>query len=67
MRTELKLFRVKQKLSQAEMAEKIGCSRATYQSIENGKRVGRRMFWKLLQASFNLSDLEIESLQANEK
>lgn len=67
MRTELKLFRVKQNLSQAAMADKIGCSRATYQAIELGKREGRRMFWKLLQAAFKLSDLEIESLQANEK
>ena len=45
MRTNLKLFRVKKKLSQDEFADVIGCTRATYSSIESGKRDGRLTIW----------------------
>lgn len=35
---ELKLLRVKKKLTQEEIAESIGISRVAYTNIENGKR-----------------------------
>lgn len=65
MRTNLKVFRVKAGLSQEAMAEKIGCTRATYSSIENGKRNGRQTFWKDLQKAFGLPDAEIWPLMDN--
>ena len=62
MRTNLKVFRVQHKLSQAEMAERIGCQRTTYTAVENGARNGRLTFWNALQSAFNLPDTEIWGL-----
>lgn len=66
MRTNLKVFRVKQKMTQDEMAEQIGYTRAAYSSIEKGKRNGRDAFWRDLQKAFNLDDTEMWSLMKNE-
>ena len=55
-RTALKQFRIGKLLNQAEMAEKIGVSRALYGYIENGKRGGSPEFWDKLQKSFNVPD-----------
>lgn len=63
IRTNLKLFRVKNNLTQEEIAEKIGCIRATYSAIENGKRTGRNNFWDDLQVAFALTAAEIEELK----
>lgn len=62
MRDGLYMFRHSLKLSQSEIAEKIGCSRATYSSIESGKRNGSMTFWLKLQKAFNVSDVEIGTL-----
>lgn len=62
MRTNLKVFRIRRKLSQAEIAEKIGCRRSTYTAIENGQRNGRLSFWTALQAAFDVPDTEIGGL-----
>ena len=35
IRTNLKIFRVKQHLTTEEMAKRIGCIRPTYSAIEN--------------------------------
>lgn len=51
-RTALKVFRVKHKLTQGEIATRIGCARGTYAAIENGERNGRTDFWLGLQAQF---------------
>lgn len=62
-RTNLKLFRVKHKLSQEEIAAKIGCIRATYSAIECGKRNGRETFWGDLRKAFNISENELSELK----
>ncbi len=67
MRTNLKIFRVRLHLTQAEIAEKIGCTRATYTAIECGKRDGRKTFWRDLQTAFNIPDADMWALQINEK
>lgn len=67
MRTNLKLFRIKHKLSQQEMAEKIGYRRAMYSLVESGKREGRRAFWTALQAAFNVPDEEMFGLMKNDE
>lgn len=67
MRTALKLLRVKNKLSQERMADKIGCTRATYSAIENGKRSGRQTFWTDLQTAFNIPDEELWGYMKNEE
>lgn len=67
MRTNLKVFRIRQKLSQAEMADMIGCRRTTYSAIENGQRNGRVSFWTALQAAFELPDTEIGGLMKNDE
>lgn len=67
MRTNLKIFRIKEHLSQTEISERIGCSRATYAAIESGKRCGRQTFWKDLQSAFNLPDSDMWQLMLNDK
>lgn len=58
-RTNLKVFRTQQKMSQEDMAFKIGCTRATYSSIESGKRTGRQAFWLDFQKAFNIPDADL--------
>lgn len=62
MRNELYMFRHAKRLSQAEMAEKIGCNRATYAAIEIGKRNGRVTFWINLQRAFDIPDADMGGL-----
>lgn len=66
MRINLKIFRIQQHLSQEEICEKIGCSRATYSAIENGVRNGRQTFWKNFQKAFDLPDSDMWALMKNE-
>jgi DNA-binding XRE family transcriptional regulator len=66
MRTQLKIFRIKQHLSQTEISERIGCSRATYAAIESGKRCGRQTFWKDMQKAFDLPDAAMWELMKND-
>ena len=66
MRTNLKVFRVKQNMTQDETAAKIGCSRSCYASIENGDREGRGTFWRDLQKAFDIPDSEMWALKKNE-
>lgn len=63
MRTNLKLLRVKHHLTQAQMAEKIGCIRCTYAAIEGGVRNGRDHFWVSLQKAFNIPDEDMWKLK----
>ena len=58
MRKRLYMFRHELGLSQQQMAEKIGCSRATYSSIETGSRNGRVKFWEDLKKACGLTDAE---------
>ena len=67
MRKNLKIFRIEHDLTQDEISKKVGCTRATYSAIENGKRDGRRTFWKDLQAAFDISDDAMWALMKNEK
>lgn len=63
MRSGLYMFRHSKRLSQAEMAETIGCNRATYSAIELGTRDGRETFWNKLKKAFGFSDADIEALK----
>lgn len=62
MRNGLYLFRHSLRLSQQAMADKIGCSRATYSAVECATRNGTMTFWRKLQTAFNISDAEIGGL-----
>lgn len=62
MRTNLKVFRVAHKLTQAEIAAKLGVSRQTYAYVERGERLGTQSFWDTLQQVFNVPDSEMYSL-----
>lgn len=66
MRTNLKIFRVKNSMSQTEISEKLGCSRATYAAIECGVRNGRLDFWLNLQETFSLPNTDMWDLMKNE-
>lgn len=67
MRNGLYMFRHGMRLSQAEMAKKIGVNRATYAAIEIGKRDGRVTFWNKLQNAFGIPDAEIGGLMRVDK
>ena len=65
-----KLYDLRRKeldITQAEMAAKIGCTRATYSAIENGTRAGRDMFWNSFQNAFKIPDAEMWGFKKNEK
>ena len=62
MRNNLYMFRHNKRLSQAEMAEKIGCHRATYAAIEIGTRDGRLAFWAKLQKAFDIPNADLVAL-----
>lgn len=62
-RLNLKIFRIQQKMTQAEFAEKIGCNRGTYAAIEKGNRNGIHKFWFNLQHAFNISDADMWALK----
>lgn len=63
----LYMFRHDRKLSQREISEKIGCSRASYSAIENGTRNGTITFWHKLQTAFDIPDAEIGGLMRRDE
>lgn len=67
MRTSLKVLRVKNNLTQKDIAAKLGISYPTYNLIEQGKRKGSTDFWRKLQKVFNLSDAEMWQLYSNKE
>lgn len=66
MRTNLKILRVRHRMTQAEFADRIGITRATYSAIESGRRNGSRFFWTELKRTFGISEREIQNLKINE-
>ena len=67
MRKNLYMFRHDKKLSQAGIADKIGCHRKSYADIENGVREGRTAFWDALKQAFGLTDAKIKELKKVDK
>lgn len=67
MRNGLYMFRHSLKLSQQAMADKIGCNRETYASVERGARNGSMTFWQKLKNAFNVADEEIGGLMRVEE
>lgn len=59
MNKELKILRVKNELTQEQMAKKLGLSHPNYQMIESGKRKGKISFWKKVYETFEVSAEEI--------
>lgn len=62
MRTALKQFRIGEHLTQAEFADRLEVSRATYSFIERGERNGNAEFWAKLQKSFDVADEQMYKL-----
>lgn len=66
----LKILRVRQGLTQEEMARKLTMSRQAYAKIENGLGDGNITFWSKVQRTFNISSEEMWDLindQAEER
>lgn len=63
MRTELKVLRVRQNLTQREMAARLGITTANYCLIENGRSGGSRSTWDKLKRAFGLSASELIRLK----
>lgn len=57
------VFRHGRKLSQADIADRVGCTRASYAAIEQGIRNGRESFWEALKREFNLTKKELAELR----
>lgn len=62
---KLKLWRMKQRITQQEVAKRTGVSLSTYNLIENGARRGSHEFWLRLQREFNLTDGDVWKFQQN--
>lgn len=67
MRKGLYMFRHGLQLSQQAMADKIGCNRETYASIERGARDGSMTFWRKFQLAFSVADTELGGLMRIEE
>lgn len=67
MRTNLKVFRIRKRLTHAEMARIIGCNRATYSAIESGSRDGRQHFWESFAQAFCIPHSEMWELMQNDE
>lgn len=61
-RVNLKVFRVKNLLTQEEMAQKIGLSRYSYIMLESGKRDFKISTLKKFKKAFNLTEDEMIKL-----
>ena len=66
MRKNLKLLRIENDLTQAEMAARLGVTRTTYCNIENGKSKGSITFWLCVKRVFPEIDIE-ELIKRKEK
>lgn len=58
MNKTLKIIRVTEDLTQQEMADRLGITRAHYVMIENGRKKGSIDLFRRLQETFNLGDAE---------
>lgn len=63
MRTNLKIFRIKQKLTQHQMSAKLGYEHAYFGHVERGHQDGSADFWERLQKTFGLTDNELQELK----
>lgn len=66
MRLNLKLLRVKNKMSQEEFSEVLNMKRMTYANIESGRSRGSEDFWRSVQKTFNIPDAEMFSLMKDD-
>lgn len=66
MRINLKVFRVRNGLSQEGMAERLGISRSHYSEIENGRKGCGEAFIERLQKEFGIPDSEVWGLVRKE-
>lgn len=67
MRTELKVFRVKQGLSQKQMAKKLDYSRGQYARFESGEAETTLRFLQALETAFGLSLEEAKAVMKRDK
>lgn len=67
MRTNLKLLRIRNHLTQDQMAVECGISRVTYSAIEIGQRRGGAEFWQAVQNRFGIADAEMWGLTKDEE
>lgn len=58
MRMKLKLLRVENGFTQAQMALRLGVSRTTYCNIENGRSKGTITFWLGVKRAFPEIDID---------
>ncbi len=63
-RKDLQMFRYAHDLTQDQIAEICGISRASYSLIEEGHRDGRMTFWNAFQTAFDVPDNEMYKYMA---
>lgn len=66
-RKKLKFFRIEQDLTQSDMAQRVGCDRASYSAIEVGSRNPSYEFMEKLQAAFDIPSERMWALLEREK
>lgn len=65
-RINLKIFRIRHGLTQADMAVRVGCARDAYCAIEAGKRDPSIAFFYALQDAFGIPDEKMWELTLHE-
>ena len=55
-RTNLKIFRIRQDMTQDDMARRVGCNRSFYSAVEGGRSNPSVEFFMELQKAFNVPD-----------
>lgn len=66
-RTNLKVFRVSNRLTQAEFAARCGIGREAYLRVENGTSNGLPRFWENLRVAFDLRESELKELKKRDE
>lgn len=56
---KLKIKRIENRMTQKEVAERLGISIPAYSFLESGKRKGRLELWIQIQNLFHISDAEM--------
>lgn len=67
MRTNLKIFRVKQNLTQEQFAKEIGYERSSYADVENGKREPSMRFCKAISEAYGVPLTEVVEMMQNDE
>lgn len=66
MRRNLKAYREKRGMSQTDIANLLGITRASFSAIERGVREGKQIFWESLQRELDIPSEQMWDLMKDD-